>query len=60
MSPEEAARDASGTRSCSAFLVEVAEKVPAAILPNLSLIISHLDDDVGISVQTFILSRIEN
>lgn len=40
-------RDASGTRTFSAFLVEMTERCPAAVLPNVSLLLGHLDGEVG-------------
>nr|XP_054768299.1 condensin complex subunit 1-like [Lytechinus pictus] len=38
-------RDNSGTRSYASFLVEMAERVPDAMLPCISLILSHLDGE---------------
>ncbi|XP_060583069.1 condensin complex subunit 1-like isoform X2 [Ruditapes philippinarum] len=38
-------RDTSGTRAYSAFLVEMTEKCPAAVLPNISLLLCHLDGE---------------
>ncbi|XP_012566984.1 condensin complex subunit 1 isoform X1 [Hydra vulgaris] len=38
-------RDASGTRSFSQFLVEIAEKIPSSVLPNISLLMAHLDGE---------------
>ena len=46
MDPADLSRDTSGTRAYSTFLVEMAEKVPAAILPNMSLVVCHLDTEV--------------
>ncbi|KAK3602734.1 hypothetical protein CHS0354_017179 [Potamilus streckersoni] len=43
MDPADLARDTSGTRAYSTFIVEVAEKISAAVLPNISLILCHLD-----------------
>ncbi|XP_076451927.1 condensin complex subunit 1-like isoform X3 [Babylonia areolata] len=45
MDPRDAARDTSGARAYSQFLVEVGEKVPAAVLPNVSVVLSHLDEE---------------
>lgn len=47
MDPKDLARDTSGTRAYAAFLVEMAEKIPAAMLPNISVLISLLDGEVG-------------
>lgn len=41
----ELSRDTSGTRAYSAFLVEMTEKCPAAVLPNISLLLCHLDGE---------------
>eukprot|EP00057_Strongylocentrotus_purpuratus_P001456 XP_001199144.2 PREDICTED: condensin complex subunit 1 [Strongylocentrotus purpuratus] len=38
-------RDNSGTRSYASFLVEMAERVPDAMLPCISLILCHLDGE---------------
>ncbi|XP_041377786.1 condensin complex subunit 1-like [Gigantopelta aegis] len=43
--PEDLARDASGTRSYSTFLVELAEKIPAVMLSSISVLIGHLDGE---------------
>ena len=40
------ARDLSGTRAYSTFLVEMSEKVPTAMLPNISLVLHFLDEEV--------------
>lgn len=45
LAPEDAAKDSSGTRNCSTFLVEVADRIPAFVLPNMSLLLSHLDSE---------------
>jgi condensin complex subunit 1 len=41
----EFSRDTSGTKSFSSFLVEIAVKVPEVVLPNLSLLMVHLDNE---------------
>ena len=38
-------RDTSGTRAYSLFLVELAERLPEAIQPSLSLLIHHLEGE---------------
>ncbi|KAI8500241.1 meiotic chromosome condensation [Branchiostoma belcheri] len=43
MDPTKLVRDNSGTRSYAAFMVELAERVPALMLPNISVILCHLD-----------------
>ncbi|KAK7496786.1 hypothetical protein BaRGS_00011995 [Batillaria attramentaria] len=45
MDPRDASRDTSGARAYSQFLVELAEKVPAAMLPNVSVVLTHLDGE---------------
>jgi len=42
---KELARDTSGTRAYSQFLVELAEKVPEFIRPSVSLLTAHLDGE---------------
>ncbi|KAK3104798.1 hypothetical protein FSP39_010318 [Pinctada imbricata] len=43
--PKDLARDNSGTRSFSSFLVEVAEKVPSVMLTNISVLMCHLEGE---------------
>ncbi|CAH1239876.1 NCAPD2 [Branchiostoma lanceolatum] len=45
MDPSKLVRDNSGTRSYAAFMVELAERVPALMLPNISVILCHLDGE---------------
>ncbi|XP_033731463.1 condensin complex subunit 1-like, partial [Pecten maximus] len=45
LAPEDAAKDSSGTRNCSTFLVEIADRIPAYVLPNMSLLLCHLDSE---------------
>ncbi|XP_060069329.1 condensin complex subunit 1-like [Ylistrum balloti] len=45
LAPEDAAKDSSGTRNCSTFLVEIADRIPALVLPNMSLLLCHLDTE---------------
>ena len=39
-------RDTSGSRALGLFLVETAERVPAAVLPSISVLLPHLDGEV--------------
>ena len=48
MDGNELSRDTSGTRSFSQFIVELTNKIPAYVLPNISLLSSHLDGDVWV------------
>ena len=45
--PKDLALDASGTRCFSAFLVELAQRVPGAVLPTISVLLPHLSGEVG-------------
>lgn len=45
--PKDLERDASGTRCYSDFLVELASRIPEHILPNMSLLLCHLDTEVS-------------
>lgn len=47
MDSSDLSRDSSGTRSFSQFIVEVADKIPNQVLPNISLLMAHLDGDVS-------------
>ena len=47
MDSSDLSRDTSGTRAYAAFLVEMTERCPAAVLPNISLLQGHLDGEVG-------------
>ena len=46
MDSSDLSRDTSGTRAYTAFLVEMTTNDPAAVLPNISLLLSHLDGEV--------------
>jgi condensin complex subunit 1 len=46
MDPKDIARDSSGTRCVASFLVEVAEKIPLVMLPSISVLMCHLDEEV--------------
>ena len=46
MDPRDAVRDTSGARAYSQFLVEMGERVPAVALPNVSVVLAHLDEEV--------------
>lgn len=45
MDPKDIARDSSGTRCVASFLVEVAEKIPLVMLPSISVLMCHLDEE---------------
>ncbi|XP_077998535.1 condensin complex subunit 1-like [Glandiceps talaboti] len=45
MDPKDLARDNSGTKAYAAFLVELSERIPAAMLPNISVLLCHLDEE---------------
>ena len=47
MDPRDLARDTSGTRAYAAFLVELAERSPAAMLKDISVLIGLLDQEVN-------------
>ena len=47
MDSSDLSRDTSGTRAYAAFLVEMTERCPAAVLPNISLLQGHLEGEVG-------------
>ena len=46
MDPRDLARDTSGTRAYADFLVELAGWVPSQIIPNISVLLCHLDGEV--------------
>ncbi|XP_065053020.1 condensin complex subunit 1-like isoform X1 [Rhopilema esculentum] len=45
MDSTDLSRDVSGTRSFSQFVVELADRQASLVLPNISLLLSHLDGD---------------
>lgn len=45
MDPRDLARDTSGTRAYADFLVELAGRVPAQIIPNISVLLCHLNGE---------------
>ena len=47
MDSADLSRDTSGTRSFSQFVVELADRQPSLVLPNISLLLCHLDGDVS-------------
>ena len=55
--PKDLARDNSGTRSFSTFLVEVAEKVPSVMLTNISVLMCHLEGEVSIAIVFHVSGR---
>jgi len=48
MESSDLSRDTSGTRAFSQFLVELADKIPGQVLPNISLLMAHLEGDVSL------------
>ena len=44
--PRDLSLDTSGTRCFSTFLVELAQSVPAAVLPSISVLLPHLGGEV--------------
>lgn len=47
MNSQDVAQDSSGAKSVSTFIAETAERLPKAVLPSISLLLSHLDTEVG-------------
>lgn len=45
MDPKDLARDTSGTRAYSDFLIELAGRVPSQIIPNISVLLCHLNGE---------------
>jgi len=45
LDPKEMARDTSGTRAYSLFLLDLAERLPEGMKPSLSLLLAHLDGE---------------
>lgn len=56
MDPRDLARDTSGTRAYADFLVELAGLVPTQIIPNISVLLCHLNGEVKYECATCILS----
>lgn len=50
MDPRDLARDTSGTRAYADFLVELAGRVPIQIIPNISVLLCHLDGEVNLII----------
>ena len=50
MDSADLSRDTSGTRAYTQFLVEMTENNPAAVLPNISLVLCHLDGEVILNI----------
>ena len=46
MESSDLSRDTSGTRAFSQFLVDLADRIPNHVLPNISLLMAHLDGEV--------------
>jgi condensin complex subunit 1 len=45
MSPDDIARDAGGTRNVAAFLPELAQRLPRAVLSNIAVLLPHLGSE---------------
>ncbi|XP_062428605.1 condensin complex subunit 1 [Rhea pennata] len=43
--PQDLARDASGIKGYAVFITELAEKIPAVVLSNMSVLLRHLDGE---------------
>lgn len=50
MESSDLSRDTSGTRAFSQFLVDLADRIPNHVLPNISLLMAHLEGEVLSSV----------
>lgn len=50
MDPRDLSRDTSGTRAYADFLVELAGRVPSQIIPNISVLLCHLDGEVNLII----------
>ena len=50
MDPRDLSRDTSGTRAYADFLVELAGRVPSQIIPNISVLLCHLDGEVNLVI----------
>ncbi|XP_004345622.1 condensin XCAP-D2 chain [Capsaspora owczarzaki ATCC 30864] len=59
INPADLARDASGTKSFAAFLVELSERVPEHILPCVSVLLAHLDGE-SYTMRNAVLSVLGN
>lgn len=46
-SSEELAREGSGVKAFASFLSELGTLVPELIIPNISVLITHLEGEVG-------------
>ena len=51
MDSKDLARDTSGAKSYATFLAEVGDRVPQAVLPTISTILSQLDGEVGLVLE---------
>lgn len=56
MDGSDLSRDTSGTRAYAAFLMDMTERCPAAVLPNISLLLCHLDGEVNKECHSFSLN----
>jgi condensin complex subunit 1 len=50
ISAKDVAQDSSGAKNVSAFIVEVAERLPKLMLPSISLLLVHLDGEVRLQL----------
>ena len=46
MNPKETARETSGVKNISMFITEISEKLPTHVLPNISVLLPHLNGEV--------------
>lgn len=53
--PRDLARDTSSSRNYASFLAELAEKIPAAFIPCISLLSVHLEEE-SFSMRNSVLS----
>ena len=53
--PRDLALDTSGTRCFATFLTEVAQLVPEAVLPTISVLLPHLSGEVRARVPSAVL-----
>lgn len=58
-SSEELAREASGVKAFSSFIAELGSLVPELMIPNISVLITHLEGEVHVhpaNIESFIYS----
>lgn len=44
--PQEMSRDTAGAKGFAAFLTELAERIPAALMSSMCMLLDHLDGEV--------------